>query len=254
MHDQNRKSTINTHAHAPAATHAIPKDLKGIKAVFFDLGNTLTLFDYAALKELIQDDLFSPPQNRDIANGEYKARELINNLLLTRADTTDEMRTFLYYATILKTVGIKKERIKPLVEIITKYDKTEGIWRVVMRETLSALTQLKDRKLKLGVISNSDGRVDALLNNLNLTGYFDVVLDSKVVGCEKPDPRIFKLALDKTKTAPAEAVYVGDMYAIDILGARRAGMAGVLLDPLHQYTDVDCITIADVAELPSIIK
>jgi HAD superfamily hydrolase (TIGR01549 family) len=245
---------MNARSPQPAAPRPAPKVISGIKAVFFDLGNTITMFDYAALKELIAADIFAPPSNRDIAMGEYKAREVINNLLLSRSGTTDAMRTFLYYATILKQIGIKKERIKPLVETITQFDKTEGLWRVVMKETLPTLNRLKEKKLKLGIISNSDGRVAGLLTQLNLTALFEVALDSQVVGVEKPDPRIFQMALEKTKTAPAEAVYVGDIYAIDVLGARRAGMTPVLMDPLRQYTDVDCATIADLGELLQLLK
>jgi HAD superfamily hydrolase (TIGR01549 family) len=245
---------MNSQPAQPASKPVPAKAITGVKAVLFDMGNTITMFDYAALKQLIEADLYSPPANREIALAEYKAREVINNLLMTRDDTTDAMRTFLYYANILKHIGIKKERIKPLVEAITQFDKTEGMWRVVMKESTAALTRLKERKLKLGVISNADGRIANLLTQTNLTGYFDVVLDSHVVGVEKPDPRIFKMALEKLKVAAAEAVYVGDMYAIDVLGARRVGITPVLMDPLRQYNDVDCHTIADLGELLQLIK
>jgi putative hydrolase of the HAD superfamily len=61
-----------------------------------------------------------------------------------------------------------------------------------------------------------------------------------VVGVEKPDPRIFRLGLRAAGVGAAEAVYVGDLYSVDVLGARTAGLDGVLLDPHGFWAPRDC--------------
>jgi FMN phosphatase YigB (HAD superfamily) len=80
-----------------------------------------------------------------------------------------------------------------------------------------------------------------------LAQYFDVLIDSKLVGFEKPDPRIFQPALAGLGVAPEEALYVGDLYEVDVIGARRAGMAAVLLDPGGLHASRDVATAPDVA-------
>ncbi|MGH7415222.1 MAG: HAD family hydrolase, partial [Candidatus Rokuibacteriota bacterium] len=66
------------------------------------------------------------------------------------------------------------------------------------------------------------------------------IIDSAVVGVQKPDPRIFHLGLREAGVAPAEAVYVGDLYSVDVLGARAAGLDGILLDPRGFWAPRDC--------------
>ena len=85
---------------------------------------------------------------------------------------------------------------------------------------------LRARGLRLGVVSNSDGRVEEALVAAGLRECFDVVLDSALVGVEKPDPTIFRAALAALGVAAAEALYVGDLYQVDVVGARAAGMEG----------------------------
>ena len=81
------------------------------------------------------------------------------------------------------------------------------------------------------MVSNSDGRVAEALEAAGLRAYFDVVVDSALVGVEKPDPAIFRAALDVLGVPPEEALYVGDLYEVDVLGANAAGIPAVLLVP-----------------------
>src|SRR6266498_3353574 len=100
--------------------------------------------------------------------------------------------------------------------------------------------------LRAAVISNSNGSVRSILNSLELTTHLDFVLDSAEVGVEKPDPKIFELALAEARVAHAEAVYIGDLYSIDVRGARAAGMRAVLLDPGGHWGARDCPTAPDL--------
>ena len=62
------------------------------------------------------------------------------------------------------------------------------------------------------------------------------------MGVEKPDPRIFQIALERAGLEPSEAAYVGDLYSIDVLGARAAGLHAVLMDPGACWPPRDCPT------------
>ena len=99
------------------------------------------------------------------------------------------------------------------------------------------------------MVSNADGRVQELLGHVGLERYFEFVVDSQVVGISKPDPRIFRTALDRLRVEPRRTLYVGDLYPVDVAGARSAGMEALLLDPfdaLEHWTDV--------ARIPSVLR
>jgi putative hydrolase of the HAD superfamily len=98
------------------------------------------------------------------------------------------------------------------------------------------------------VVSNSDGRVEEALRAADLLRYFDVVIDSALVGVEKPDPAIFRAALEALDVEPGDALFVGDLYEVDVVGAQAAGMSGVLLCPGGAGDD-RCRTIHSLSAL-----
>ena len=104
---------------------------------------------------------------------------------------------------------------------------------------------------RVGVVSNADGRVEALFDQVGLTPYVEFVIDSHVVGVAKPDPRIFRMGAERLRLPPEECLYVGDLYAVDVLGARAAGLRPLLLDPFERHADWDDVQrIRSVVELP----
>ena len=107
-----------------------------------------------------------------------------------------------------------------------------NIWCRVGAGVEAALGRLRAAGIRLAVVSNSEGTVEAMLNEAGLGRYLDTVVDSWVVGVAKPDPRIFQIALDRLGADPQSAVMLGDVPAIDMEGARAASVAGVLIDPL----------------------
>jgi HAD superfamily hydrolase (TIGR01509 family) len=105
------------------------------------------------------------------------------------------------------------------------------LWCATADGTRETLERLRAAGLRLGVVSNSDGRVDSALRAAGLRDCFEVVVDSALFGAEKPDPAIFRAALDALGVAPEETLYVGDLYEVDVLGARAAGIDAILLLP-----------------------
>lgn len=107
-------------------------------------------------------------------------------------------------------------------------------WDQILPGTRDALDRIRG-KYSIAVISNSDGRIDAVLRRCGICDCFASTTDSGNVGHEKPHPAIFEAALREMKADPAQSLYVGDIYSVDYVGARNAGMQAVLLDVSGAY-------------------
>src|SRR5262249_26065710 len=145
-------------------------------------------------------------------------------------ESTDTQGRYLRY--VLNHFGISDEHeVEEIASWRRGYNLPLGLWTVRDPEAPAALQRLKASGLIVGVISNSNGTVRSILEATGLARDLDVVIDSGVVGVEKPDPRIFQLALEHAKVDAGEACFIGDLYSVDVIGARRAGLEAVLLDP-----------------------
>ncbi|MDX9735711.1 MAG: HAD-IA family hydrolase [Thermoanaerobaculia bacterium] len=115
-----------------------------------------------------------------------------------------------------------------LDDLIVHFARQES-W-VLYPEVLEVLAALREKGLKLVVVSNWDSTLPALLDRLDLTRFFDGVVVSALVGASKPARAIFDTALDAAGVAPHEALHVGDSPSEDYEGARSAGLPALLLD------------------------
>ena len=134
-----------------------------------------------------------------------------------------------------------------MAEWRARYNPPVGIFNTPEPAAATALAAARDAGLGTGVISNSNGSIASILGSFGFLPYLDFVLDSFVVGVEKPDPRIFRMALERAHVEARDAVYVGDLYSIDVLGARSAGLSAILLDPGSCWGERDCPAVPDVA-------
>ena len=121
-------------------------------------------------------------------------------------------------------------------------------WRIY-EDVLPCLETLRERGLRLGVISNWGTFLKGLLCDLGLEPYFEVIIASADVGCRKPDPAIFELALERMGLAPHEVLYVGDNPEADGEGALAAGITPVIIDRLSRHEDYALTRISSLAEL-----
>jgi len=122
----------------------------------------------------------------------------------------------------------------------------QNIWCRVGEGVEEALARLKAAGIRMAVVSNSEGTVEAMLKSVGLDRYLETVVDSWVVGVAKPDPAIFRIALERLGVPASSAVMLGDVPAIDVDGARAAGVTPILIDPLNMYPDLDVHRVADV--------
>ncbi|MBI3304199.1 MAG: HAD family hydrolase [Deltaproteobacteria bacterium] len=223
-----------------------------ITTVLFDAGGTLVHLDYRFLhRELHRAGI--PVTRTMVRRAECASRLAVDRRMLAAVPDTDETRRHPYFAALLAQLGIDPEAAAPLIARFDAAHAQDNLWRVMPRETRRVLAGLRERGLTLGVISNSDGRIAAVLEQCGIAQFFDVVIDSHDVGVEKPNPRIFHLALEQAGARPEEAIFVGDIYSIDILGAERAGMRPVLIDALGCYAEGKCEKIRHLRELLFIV-
>lgn len=109
-------------------------------------------------------------------------------------------------------------------------------WRLY-DDVVESLRSLRSRGLRLGVVSNWDSRLRRIAEGLGLCGLVDFLVISAEAGVRKPDPGIFRLALEKSGVAASEALHVGDLAEEDVEGARRAGIRGLLIERRQRMVD-----------------
>jgi putative hydrolase of the HAD superfamily len=132
------------------------------------------------------------------------------------------------------------------IEELYAYHGSHNLWESVPAEVVPALKRLRAAGLKTAVVSNANGTVCDHFERLGLAAYFDQILDSRVEGVEKPNPMIFRRALERLRADPERSVHLGDLYYVDVVGARAAGVNAVLLDAAGLYVDVDCARVSSL--------
>jgi len=154
-----------------------------------------------------------------------------------------------YPQILFQSVGLPEEAAAQAGQVAEAAHKEKNLWTFTFPWIVETLDRLRAEGYRLSIISNADGRVEQQLLDLRLRSYFERVYDSKVVGTQKPEPEIFQLALADLGLRPAEAVYVGDVFHIDVWGANRVGMPALHLDPLGLYAGWPGEHIGDVRQL-----
>jgi putative hydrolase of the HAD superfamily len=117
-------------------------------------------------------------------------------------------------------------------------------------DTLACLDALKAAGVRMAVVSNWDNSLHRTLRMFGLTDYFEHVVASLEEGVEKPEPRIFQIALERAGVAPGDALHVGDNPVDDWQGARNVGMRALLIDrEANERSDVRITSLHQLAEV-----
>ncbi len=201
-----------------------------------------------------------------LARAEPMARLTLNQYLREGASTEAGSTLSVYAQAILdaasdldeETLPLERARaaLPTLLPILQDSSNWDRLWSRVPAGVPEALARAKQAGLRLVVVSNSDGGIDKKLARARIDHYFDAIVDSGSVGVEKPDPRIFEIALERAGCAASEALHCGDLEVVDVRGAERAGLRAVLLDPYGDWLDTKlgfevptCETVSDVPTL-----
>jgi putative hydrolase of the HAD superfamily len=215
-----------------------------IKTVFFDLYHTLICYDppqeETLAKVLSELGIEVTPEALRlpiVAADEFIYKEH-SRLPISKRSEEDRRALFAQYqAMLLKEAGI--EPTSELIgNILSRMHKIK-FNRVLFDDVLPALAELKKKGLILGLISNVDSDITPLLDKLGLSQLLQVVVTSQETGYMKPQLEIFKEAARQADVKIQESMYVGDQYQIDALGAKKAGMQGILIDRNNYFNDAN---------------
>ena len=228
--------------------------VRDVDLLCLDAGNTVIFLDHARLAELVRR-----------AGLEVSAEVLIRTegeakVLAETGGLVDVVWKFRdrpgasgwgkMVGTIALLAGLDESMVPPLLDIAWPHHEAKNLWWKVPEGMGAALDSMRRSGVKVAIISNSEGMLDRLFTELDVLQHFDLVVDSGKVGVEKPDPRIFQIALERFNVAPGRALHLGDMFATDILGARAAGIRHALIDPFEHYAGRH----AEIPRVPGVVE
>ena len=229
-----------------------------IKAVFFDVGQTLLHpvpdgAGFSSVAELMgysfssEDILSNNTQMYARYNEHYNNNPSFwNNHESAKAVWVDA------YTVLYDLLGTGKDA-EQLASMAQQFYFSPGAW-FPYADVEVELSKLAQTKVKLGLISNWDSSLVPVIKDLELDRYFDAMISSADVGMHKPDANIFFYALEQLDAKPEEAIHVGDHLTADVQGAMNAGLHAVYIDRYESHPEYSLAPrITSLEELQAII-
>jgi HAD superfamily hydrolase (TIGR01549 family) len=232
-----------------------PAHLNGreIDAVLVDAGGVLLHPNWEVVAELLGRQGVTASAE-ELGAAEPLAMRELDEAEVIRA-TTDIARRERLLARVLRHAGIPAEAdaIDAATDEMEAIHQSRGIWEIVYDGAADALDALRAAGLRLSLASNAEPMLRRKLEELGLAQRFDHLAISGEMGVEKPEPRFFTEALDALGVPAERAVHIGDLYEIDVYGARSAGLEAILVDVADLSADRDVSRVRSLAEVPSLI-
>jgi putative hydrolase of the HAD superfamily len=233
-----------------------------VKAVFFDWFNTLAHYEppreeleSQALKEVGIN--LSPEDVRRglmVADRYYFEENAISPV--RERSPEEQAKVYIrYQKTVLAEAGVGAPD-DLLLKIMTRLrELSRNMTFVIFDDVLPIMKTLKDKNITLGLLTNLNREIDPICEQLGVADYLDFTVTSGEAGADKPEPPIFRLALERAGVDAADAVHVGDQYRLDVMGAKRMGIKPILIDRSDTYPEVtDCPRIHSLNELLEHLK
>jgi HAD superfamily hydrolase (TIGR01509 family) len=219
-----------------------------LETVFLDAGGVLIYPNWWRVSDTLAKHHVDVSPEALIAADPRARRELDDMGVI--GGTTDASRGWLFFDLVLAHAGIARSAATAaaLTELHT-YHRASNLWEYVPPDVAPTLEALRARGLRLVVVSNANGTLLAHMERLGLTARVDMILDSHDEGVEKPDPRFFEIALARSGARKETTIHIGDLYYVDVIGARNAGLRGVLFDEADLRPDADCPRLQSLAAL-----
>jgi HAD superfamily hydrolase (TIGR01549 family) len=223
-----------------------------IQTVFLDAGGVLVNPNWSRVSETLERHGVAVSA-AVLAAAEPRAKKRLDTGETINA-TNDQQRGWVYFNLVLTEAGIAlSEATAAALAELHRYHQQFNLWEDVPAEVRPALAALRAAGVRLAVVSNSNGTLQRLFERLGLTEAVDTIFDSYDEGVEKPDPRFFRLALDRTGADSRTTLHIGDLYHVDVVGARAAGITPVLLDVGDLYPECDCRRVRALMELVEVV-
>jgi putative hydrolase of the HAD superfamily len=222
--------------------------LPTIETLFLDAGGVLVNPNWQRVAEVLTRH-GAPVTAAALQEAEPKAKREMDTVEYVAA-SGDASRGRRYFDLVFDLAGVTTgpARRSALAEV-REYHARANLWEDVPGDVSASLARLQAMGLPVVVVSNSNGTLRDLLGRLGLLGYFSLVVDSFEEGAEKPDPRLFEIALGRAGARRETTLHVGDFYEIDVVGARGAGLQAALLDVAGLYPEHDCPRFASLTAL-----
>jgi HAD superfamily hydrolase (TIGR01509 family) len=214
-----------------------------LKAIFFDVGNTLLFPDRERILAALHKR-GSVPTDEQLRSLERKTKREFD-ALLEHNGKPDHGFWYLFYSHLFEELRLNDDLLRDTLVSATRISAN---WCEIRPQTREILDRLA-RKYQIGVISNADGKIANVLAHCGIADCFRNITDSGNVGQEKPHPAIFQSALREMRVAAEESLYVGDVYSVDYLGATRVGMEAILFDIAGVYRDDGLPRVESLEEL-----
>jgi FMN phosphatase YigB (HAD superfamily) len=210
------------------------------RVIFFDVGNTLLFPNRAKMLAPISSDRH--PTLEQWQTLERRTKKEFDQGM--QSGSVDHGFWWTFHTYLLEQLGEDTSVRSVLVE----NTQNSANWDQILPGTREALERI-GQHFRIAVISNADGGIERVLSRCGVADCFESITDSGIVGVEKPRLEIFAAALKAMRARANESLYVGDVYSVDYLGARNAGMDAILLDVAGAYRDHEMPRVESIEQL-----
>ena len=214
--------------------------------IFFDVGNTLLFPNRGRMLAPLPEE--KHPTLAAWQALERRTKKEFDQGLIS--GKIDHGFWWTFHTYLLQEANALDDRMR---DAIVENTQKSANWDQILPGTRNALDRIREQ-YATAVISNADGRIDAVLRRCGIVDCFASITDSGNVGHEKPHPAIFEAALREMKAEPAESLYVGDVYSVDYVGATKSGMQAVLFDVAGAYRERDFPRVESMTDLEAWLR
>jgi putative hydrolase of the HAD superfamily len=229
-------------------------NLKNFSAVLFDFGDTLVTLP------IQREELFlRAAQSVGVTLSLEAVRHAYQTVDFCKkySSVKQQVRAQFYaeYNEMLCEVLGISSHFEKLLPAVTEAFANCPKWELI-DDVSEVLGRLKELQLPLGLVANWDANLGDVAARLKINDYFKVIVASQAVGVEKPDPEIFRIAIDLLGSAikPESILYVGNEYKADVVGSRAAGLTPVLIDRNDLYPHADCLRFRSLREMLVLLR
>ncbi len=227
--------------------------------LIFDVGGTLLHFDHVRMQQVYLNAARARGISLDpvrvgavLESLEFELPTLAQHRALSLEEDFGKAFWEDFYAEGFRRLGVNADVSEVVAQIREQFMR--GEFEVLFDDTLPALQALRARSVPMGILSNFSPNLEDLLRKLGIHEYFDFFIVSSVAGLEKPDKRIFDLAVRAANRPRDRIAYIGDSIFHDIEGARAAGIEGILIDRGNRHSDFAGVRVQNLSELVSFIE
>lgn len=237
---------------------AYPSLLK--KTVFFDFGGTLLVLRRDRIISRILSDA-GHPASAELVHSAYSSAEprwlpRFADRTLTGQETEEAYRQLEAETFRILFPEEAEEEVERMSTLMRRQWNAVGasVPLELYPDVLPTLEKLRSDGYTMGLVSNAPSETMRTIQKLGLQAYLQVIVVSGAVGVAKPDPEIFHIALRRAGSKPEESIHVGDLYEADVVGARNAGLEGILIDRSGNHPGLDCPTISDLGGVYGLLE